>query len=57
MARGRWWKGSIRRFCEVFNHKWIEDDLGHRHCERCDRREMLYENRYPDVGEPKYEWR
>lgn len=39
-------------------HQWVEDDLlGHRHCSRCPKRQMLYENRYPEVGEPKYEWR
>lgn len=37
-------------------HEWIEDDLGHRHCSKCPKHQMLYENRYPEVGEPKYEW-
>lgn len=53
-------EGLREAICHVAGHQWVEGKgihYGHRHCLRCDKYEMLYENRYPEVGEPKYEWK
>lgn len=44
--------GDVKTSC---NHAWVEDGF-HRHCDKCEEHQMLMENRYPDVGQPKYEW-
>lgn len=37
-------------------HVWNEDSF-RRWCDKCGAQQMLCENRYPDVGRPKYEWK
>lgn len=37
------------------DHAWKEDGF-RRHCPRCGTHQMRMENRYPEVGQPKYEW-
>jgi hypothetical protein len=44
--------GDVTTSC---NHDWVEKDF-RRHCSKCDAHQMLIENRYPDVGQPRYEW-
>lgn len=44
--------GDPFSFC---NHDWIEKDY-RRHCSKCDTHQMMYENKYPEVGQAKYEW-
>ena len=36
-------------------HSWTVDDGYRRYC-TCGARQLLMENRWPKVGEPKYEW-
>lgn len=38
-------------------HIWESDGFGRRMCSKCGKYEMLCENRYPEVGEPRYEWK
>lgn len=51
------WIDGPRGLIRGCRHEWIEDEVGHRNCSICMKHEMLYENPYPDVGEPKYEWK
>jgi hypothetical protein len=56
-ARSLW---RLMRGADMDNgcaHDWQEGKMGHRQCRKCPKRQMLYENRYPAPGEPKYEWR
>lgn len=57
----RKWHRRLQRtkenLCAALGHDWKEQEIGIRDCERCCKHEMLYENRYPDIGEAKYEWK
>ena len=45
-------------FCKIFGHKWDTADKYEQSCKRknCIVFRTLVENRYPDIGEPKYDW-
>jgi hypothetical protein len=59
MIRGmiRFVRDYFRLMAPGCSHRWVEDGMGRRYCGKCDKRQMLYENRYPQPGEPKYTWR
>ena len=45
--------------CTIFrDHKWHSEPGSpfKRKCTTCGAEEWLFENRYPAIGEPKYEW-
>ena len=45
--------------CKIFrDHKWHSEPGSpfKRKCTTCGAEEWLFENRYPAIGEPKYEW-
>ena len=50
MMRG----ADLRSGCR---HDWDEYSFGRRQCRKCQEHQLLMENRFPDVGEAKYEWR
>lgn len=44
--------------CRLLGHDWLEDERNpyKRQCKRCKKMSYLLENKYPRVGEPRYEW-
>ena len=42
--------------CWLFGHNWKYHSQCQRHCLRCLRAEAVFENRFPKIGEPQYEW-
>ena len=43
--------------CRWFGHRWRYPSSFIRECTRCPRKEAVYINRFPHIGEPQYEWR
>jgi hypothetical protein len=43
--------------CDILGHKWGEGEFK-KYCKRkkCTAFKYLVENKYPKIGEPKYEW-
>lgn len=38
-------------------HDWDEFSFGKRRCRKCGEEQWLFENKYPAIGEPQYEWK
>lgn len=51
--------GMIRRArCRAVGHRFVEFSDGFkRHCPRCNKEEWVFSNPYPQIGQPKYEWK
>lgn len=45
--------------CKLLGHKWDEEGEYKQCCKRkkCTAYRTLMENKYPKIGEPKYEWK
>ena len=42
--------------CYFKDHDWNQYGFGKRYCNRCDKYQVLFEHRFPKIGEPKYTW-
>jgi hypothetical protein len=43
----------------ICHHDWqyIPPNKVKRQCSKCNREQWIFQNRYPQIGEPLYEWR
>ncbi len=44
-------------YCSIIGHRWVKEDTHKRYCAVCSQRQWVFENRYPAIGIPKYEWK
>jgi hypothetical protein len=64
------WAGALIGFCELLKalstmrrsvfpcqHEWYGFAPYKRRCEKCGEEQWVMENRYPAIGEARYEWK